>query len=127
MLLYPIITQDPDIKPVNKAIFKRLYLRATGLKPNTINSIFSYTTQEGIAMDYLNMVNLGEEPKSLFKRTDVDFYTVWLYMQKAEDSDLKEKILQKLQGLLLELGENPTIPGMDNAMANSAANIMMAQ
>ena len=47
-------------------------------------------------------------------------------MQKAEDGDLKEKILQKLQGLLLELGETPTMP-MNNEMANSAANIMMAQ
>lgn len=29
MMLYPIITNDPQIKPVNKSIFKRLYLRAT--------------------------------------------------------------------------------------------------
>ena len=126
MMLYPIITNDPEIKPVNKSIFKRLYLRATGLKPNTINSIFDYTPQERIAMDYVNMVNLGYDPKSLFKRTDLDYYTIWLYMQKAEDWDLKEKILQKLQGLLLELGENPTLP-WNNEMANSAANIMMAQ
>lgn len=126
MMLYPIITNDPEIKPVNKSIFKRLYLRATGLKPNTVNSIFDYTPQERIAMDYVNMVNLGYDPKSLFKRTDLDYYTIRLYMQKAEDGDLKEKILQKLQGLLLELGENPTIP-MQNEMANSAANIMMAQ
>ena len=127
MTLYPIITNDPEIKPVNKSIFKRLYLRATGLKPNTINSIFDYTPQERIAMDYLNMVNLWEEPKSLFKRTDLDYYTVRLYMQKAEDGDLKEKILQKLQGLLLELWDwQPQMP-MNNEMANSAANIMMSQ
>ena len=126
MMLYPIITNDPEIKSVNKSIFKRLYLRATGLKPNTVNSIFDYTPQERIAMDYVNMVNLGYDPKSLFKRTDLDYYTVWLYMQKADDGDLKEKILQKLQGLLLELGETPTMP-MQNEMANSAANMMMAQ
>ena len=127
MTLYPIITNDPEIKPVNKSIFKRLYLRATGLKPNTINSIFDYTPQERIAMDYLNMVNLWEEPRSLFKRTDLDYYTVRLYMQKAEDGDLKEKILQKLQGLLLELWDwQPQMP-MNNEMANSAANIMMSQ
>jgi hypothetical protein len=29
MMLYPMIVNDPEIKPVNKAIFKRLYLRAT--------------------------------------------------------------------------------------------------
>jgi len=28
MTLYPLIVNDPEIKPVNKAIFKRLYLRA---------------------------------------------------------------------------------------------------
>ena len=127
MTLYPIITNDPDIKPVNKTIFKRLYLRATGLKPNTINSIFSYTASERIAKSYVDMVNLWEEPTSLFKRTDIDFYTVWLYMQKAEDGELKDKILNKLQWLLLELWEwEPQMP-MQNEMANSAANIMMAQ
>jgi hypothetical protein len=42
------------------------------------------------------MVNLGEKPRSLFKRTDIDFYTVRLYMQKAEDGDLKDEILEKL-------------------------------
>lgn len=126
MMLYPIITNDPEIKPVNKAIFKRLYLRATWLKPNTVNSIFDYTPQERIAKSYVDMVNLGEKPRSLFKRTDIDFYTVRLYMQKAEDGDLKDEILQKLSWLLLELWEWPQMPWM-NEMANSAANMMMAQ
>lgn len=47
-------------------------------------------------------------------------------MQKAEDGELKEEIIQKLQGLLLELWEQPQMQ-MWNEMANSAANIMMAQ
>jgi hypothetical protein len=96
MMLYPMIVNDPEIKPVNKAIFKRLYLRATGLKPNTVNSIFAYTPDERIAKSYVDMVNLGAKPTSLFKRTDIDFYTVRLYMQKAEDGDLKDEILEKL-------------------------------
>ena len=128
MMLYPIITNDPEIKPVNKAIFKRLYLRATWLKPNTVNAIFAYTPEERQAMSYVDMVNLWVKPKSLFKRTDLDFYTVWLYMQKAEDSDLKAEILEKLKWLLLELWESPTMPmWWQNEMANSAANIMMSQ
>ena len=126
MMLYPMIVNDPEIKPVNKSIFKRLYLRATWLKPNTINSIFAYTPDERIAKSYVDMVNLGVEPKSLFKRADIDFYTVRLYMQKAEDGDLKDEILEKLNWLLLELWETPQVP-MQNEMANSAANMMMAQ
>lgn len=126
MVLYPIITNDPEVKPVNKAIFKRLYLRSTGLKPNTVNSIFSYTAQERIAKSYVDMVNLGVEPKSLFKRTDLDYYTMWLYMQKAENWELKDKILDKLNNLLLEMWEAQPI-AMNNEMANSAANIMMSQ
>jgi hypothetical protein len=51
---------------------------------------------------------------------------VRLYMQKAEDGELKEEIIQKLQWLLLELWEQPQMQ-MWNEMANSAANIMMAQ
>jgi hypothetical protein len=48
-------------------------------------------------------------------------------MQKAEDGDLKDEILEKLNWLLLELWEwQPQMP-MQNEMANSAANIMMAQ
>ena len=126
-MLYPIITNDPEIKPVNKAIFKRLYLRSLWLKPNTINSIFSYLPEERIAKSYVEMVNMGVEPKSLFKRTDIDFYTVWLYMQKADDSDLKEKLLQKLWDLLLELWwEQPMMP-WNQELSNSAANMMMAQ
>jgi hypothetical protein len=79
-------------------------------------------------MDYMNDVNLWYEPKSLFKRPDLDYYTMWLYMQKADDSDLKDKILQKLQWLLVELWEwEPQLPWMENPVANSAANIMMAQ
>ena len=52
MMLYPIITNDPEIKPVNKA-YSRDYSRAVWLKPNTINSIFDYTPQEKLAMDYV--------------------------------------------------------------------------
>jgi hypothetical protein len=127
MMLYPMIVNDPEIKSVNKAIFKRLYLRATWLKPNTVNSIFAYTPDERIAKSYVDMVNLWAKPTSLFKRTDIDFYTVRLYMQKAEDGDLKDEILDKLNWLLLELWEwQPQMP-MQNEMANSAANIMMAQ
>ena len=129
MALYPIITNDPDIKRVNKAIFKRLYLRATGLKPNTINSIFNYLPEERVAKRYVEMVNMGLEPKSLFKRNDIDFYTVWLYMQKAEDWEIKEKILAKLDDLLLEIWDwTPQMMwGMNNEVSNSAANIMMSQ
>jgi hypothetical protein len=48
-------------------------------------------------------------------------------MQKAEDGDLKDEILEKLNWLLLELWEwQPQMP-MQSEMANSAANIMMAQ
>ena len=126
MMLYPMIVNDPEIKPVNKAIFKRLYLRATWLKPNTVNSIFAYTPEERIAKSYVDMVNLWTKPTSLFKRTDIDFYTVWLYMQKADDGDIKDELLDKLSGLLIELWEEPQMQ-MQNQMANSAANMMMAQ
>jgi hypothetical protein len=47
-------------------------------------------------------------------------------MQKAEDGDLKDEILEKLSWLLLELWEWQQMPWM-NEMANSAANMMMAQ
>lgn len=128
MTLYPIITNDPDIKPVNKAIFKRLYLRAVWLKPNTINSIFNYLPEERIAKRYVEMVNMWEEPKSIFKRNDIDYYTLWLYMQKAEDWDIKDKILAKLDDLLLELWDaQPQMMWLNNQVANSAANIMMSQ
>ena len=59
------------------------------------------------------MVNLGVKPTSLFKRTDLDFYTVWLYMQKAEDGDLKSEILEKYVYYFQGGNENAQWPGTE--------------
>lgn len=127
--LYPIIINDQDIKPVCKSIFKRLMLRVNGLQPNTINSIFNYTPSERQAKKFVEMVNMWVEPKSIFKRPELDFFTIWLYMQKAEDWEIKDRLLDKLDNLLLELWEDTSDMAMmqQNPVANSAANIMMSQ
>lgn len=137
--IYPIIVNDPEIHQTNKNIFIRLFHRVNGMKSNEINSILNYSVQEDKAKDYVMMVNMGHEPKSIFLDPNADLYTYWLYMQKAEDWEIKEKLLSLLSKAVSDLWlENQwtmmnSMQGMDkewifdNEVANSAASIMMSQ
>jgi hypothetical protein len=74
------------------------------------------------------MVNMWYKPKSIFSNPNADYFTLRLYMQKADDGEIKDEILNKLDELLLELWEWENMDMMQwQQMANSAANIMMAQ
>jgi len=43
-------------------------------------------------------------PKTIFDDTNIDLFTLRVYIQKAEDSDNKDKILAVLNKALLQLG-----------------------
>lgn len=53
--------------------------------------------------------------------------TCWLYLQKADDSDNKDKVLDVLQEYMIQQSIQPQPVMQENSMANSAANINMAQ
>lgn len=127
-MLYPQIVADPEMPTVCKNIFKRLVHRVNGLQANTINSFMQYDPSERVAIDYVWMLNMWYMPKTILDDPNIDLYTLWIYIQKAEDSDDKDKILAVLNKALLKLWltGKPQIT-QDNSMANSAANIQMSQ
>lgn len=126
--LYPIIANDQGLNEISKNIFKRLVYRVNGLKNDTINAICPYSTSEKKAKDFVQMINTWHKPKSIFSDPNADFFTYWIYIQKADDNDIKDEILQVLGRAISEMGLDWQASMLtENPMANSAANIMMAQ
>lgn len=127
-LLYPQIIVDQSTPEVSKNIFKRLAHRINGLQSNVINWIVPYSPSERKAIEYIGMINMWYEPKTIFDNSKLDLFTLWLYLQKAEDGTIKDKILKVLDKALIDLWlDGQTAQIQDNSMANSASNQMMAQ
>jgi len=127
-MIYPQIMADPETSKVSKKIFSRLVHKVNGLQSNIINGFVEYDPSELKAMEYIGMINMDYMPKSLFKEPNLDYYTLWLYIQKAEDGEIKDKILSVLTEMLISLGiDGKQQQQVDNSMSNSAANIMMSQ
>jgi len=127
-LLYPQITADQTTPEVSKNIFKRLVHKVNGLQSNIINGIVPYSPSERQSKQYVEMVNMDYMPKTIFDNPNLDFFTLRLYMQKAEDGGIKDKILNVLNQMLIDQWlEGKQQQMTDNSMANSAANISMAQ
>lgn len=129
-MLYPQIVADPETPSICKKIFKRLAHRINGLQANVVNSFLQYDPSERKAIEYVWMLNMGYMPKTIFDDTNIDLYTLRIYIQKAEDSEDKDKILSVLNKALLQLWLNGTVPQgqpQDNSMSNSAANMQMSQ
>jgi predicted glycosyl hydrolase (DUF1957 family) len=79
-------------------------------------------------MDYVDMINMWYMPKGIFSNPNIDLYTIRLYIQKAEDNEIKEKVSSVLRQAVMDLWLEKSVSLNDNnQMANSAANIMMSQ
>jgi len=127
-VMNPQIQANPTIPQVSKDIFQRLVHKVNGLEQNIINIITPYSPSEQKAKEYINIINLEVMPKSLFSDPQADFFTYWLYIQKAEDNEIKNKVLWVLSQYLMENGMQQQMQQtQDNSMSNSAANIQMSQ
>jgi hypothetical protein len=135
-VLYPIITADPLTPEVSKNIFKRLVYKINWLQSNIINWICPYSPSERKAKTYVEEINMDYMPKTLLSNPWADFFTYWLYIQKAEDSELKAKILWVLNKILMDQWMEPQQQqmtqgmqpsGWNTQMANSAASQMISQ
>lgn len=127
-MIYPQIVADPETPAICKKLFRRLAHRINWLQPNTINTFEEYTPSEKKAIEYVEMLNLWHKPKSIFANPNLDLFTLWVYIQKAEESDMKDEILSILNDALIDLWLDGKADMMqDNSMSNIAANIQMAQ
>lgn len=124
--LLPQIAADPSTPEVSKMIFKRLVHKVNGIQPNVINIIAPYSASERKAKLFVDMINMEIEPKGIFTDANADYFAYYLYIQKAQDWPIKDKILRLLTDYLMEQWQQVSQWGT-NQVANSAANIMMSQ
>jgi len=88
-----MILQDPETPKVSKLFAKRITYKLNGVSDNEINILCPLTVDERIAKEYVFMLNQDIMPKSILSNPNLDLFTVYLYLQKAKDSDKKDKIL----------------------------------
>lgn len=123
----PMILQDPETPKVSKNIAKRLTYRYNWMTPNQINAIVPLDIRERKAKDYLFQLNMDITPKSIFNDPNADWFTYYIYLQKAEDTDAKLTIMPELERRMMEIPNVQWQAQWLNQMANTSANIQMSQ
>jgi len=123
----PIIINDPDVPKISKLIAKRFSAKLEWMPQNVINQIYGLLPAERKAKEMVEyFLNEDKVPKTLFKDPNLDYNILWIYFQKAEDTDATNKVLTALEQYLIDQWEAPQQMTM-NEQANTASNIMMAQ
>ncbi|MDR2541707.1 MAG: hypothetical protein LBD11_08455 [Candidatus Peribacteria bacterium] len=67
--------------------------------------IYTYIGLDGmekIAKSYLDIVNMGKIPESLFSNPQIDYSVMRIYLQKAEESEAKYVVLSALEQILIQ-------------------------
>ncbi len=124
---FALIMQDPSETEASKKIAKRMMLRANGKTPNEINVLCPLSNYERKAYGYVGMVNMDIVPESMFNSPTDAFWTYWVYLQKADNTPAKEKVLTALAEALENQPMGGQTNGTFNETANSASNIAMSQ
>lgn len=127
-LQLPQILQDQWIPEISKMFARRLTYRLNWLATNEVNILCPMSPDERLAQEYLFMVNNNITPKSLLSNPWIDLFTVYLYIQKAQDNETKDKILSVLEKMIIEQGKQKLEAQQQNgSMSNTASNIQMSQ
>ncbi len=123
----PIIINDAEVPAISKLIAKRFAAKLNWMPQNVINQIYCLLPSERQSKERIEyFINDNVVPKWVFKNPNFDYNTLWIYLQKAEDTDAKDKLLQVLERYLIEQWQRQWIQQM-NEQANTASNIMMWQ
>lgn len=123
----PIIINDAEVPAISKLIAKRFAAKLNWMPQNVINQIYWLLPSERQSKERIEyFINDNVVPKWVFKDPNFDYNTLWIYLQKAEETDAKDKLLQVLERYLIEQWQRQWIQQM-NEQANTASNIMMWQ
>lgn len=121
----PIIINDVEVPAISKLIAKRFAARLNWMPQNVVNQIYWLLPSERQSKEWVEyFINEDAMPKWVFKDPNFDYNTLWIYLQKAEETDAKNKLLQVLERYLIEQWQWQQIQQM-NEQANTASNIMM--
>ena len=123
----PIIINDAEVPAISKLIAKRFAAKLNWMPQNVVNQIYWLLPSERQSKERIEyFINDNVIPKWVFKNPNFDYNTLWIYLQKAEETDAKDKLLQVLERYLIEQWQWQWIQQM-NEQANTASNIMMWQ
>ena len=82
---------------------------------------------ETVAINFVEMLNLNQVPKSMFQYPKEYLRTFWVYFQKAENTKAKDVVLQALRNAMVRLPLQQAVNPAFTEMANSSSNIAMSQ
>jgi hypothetical protein len=123
----PIIINDQEVPKISKLIAKRFAAKLNGMPQNVINQIYWLQPSERQSKQRVEyFINDDIIPKWIFKDPNFDYQTLWIYLQKAEDTNAKQEVMAVLEKYLIEQWQWQQIQQM-NEQANTASNIMMWQ
>ena len=129
----PIIRQDPNIPGVAKRMAQRMFFEASWFTPNQVNMLVPKGHHEEMAENYVKIINSGEKPRSIFKnlspknikQTQEALRTYYIYIQQADNNDVKQEVLTSLRDAMNNLGM--ALEGVEKAgKAISNSNISKA-
>lgn len=110
------VMSNPDIPAVSKLFYQRDIEKYRGIPREEIYLKYPRTADENRAIRYIKMINAEVTPEALFYPW-MDLWTYYIYLQKAQDNDLKKKILLQLEQLMeeewLNKAKQPQIPWME--------------
>lgn len=130
----PLIMQDPNIPQISKILFQREVMRLAWVEEERVMLYHKLTPDERRAIRYTKLINEWVKPKNMFKPW-IDLYTYWIYIQKAEDSDLKEKVLWEVEDQMLKewlstqnaVAPDQWLKGMANSMWSQMTSNLIKQ
>jgi hypothetical protein len=123
----PIIINDMEIPKISKLIAKRFAAKLNWMPQNVVNQIYWLLPSERQSKERVEyFINEDVMPKWIFKDPNFDYNTLWIYLQKAEETSAKHDLLKVLERYLIEQWQWLQVPQM-NEQANTASNIMMGQ
>lgn len=122
----PILLQDQNAPEITKKIFKRELMKLQGIDEEFIMSVEPMTASERHSKEMLTLINNEQTPKNLIVPW-MDLETLWIYMNKARESETKQKVLNTLNLAMIDQWvEKPQAPTWDMQwLANSVASQAM--
>ena len=122
-----MVLNNPTTPDVSKRIAQRMCFRCNWKTPNEINVLVPLENDETVAINFVDMLNLNQVPKSLFQYPKEYLRTFWVYFQKAENTKAKDVVLQALRNAMVRLPLQQQVNPQFTEMANSSSNIAMSQ
>lgn len=132
-----IVMQDPNMPTISKMMFQRDMEKYRGIPREETYLRYPKTAHEKRALRYVRMINAEEKPEALFQPW-MDLYTYYIYLNKVKDNDLKKKIMQQIEMMMIEeemqprdpmeeMGWEPDLSQQSNSISNQMASNLVQQ